>query len=418
VLTAALLLAATQAVTRVEIHSHWSGFGSSKPADVVIERRGNSYRRGWHRADPRDIERLVDALNTTDTTSATVYGVSQQWLDANAEAALTTLNESSLEKQQLFLKSFRDAALIKEVLDQHFRSVTYDDYPDVTASIAFADGHTISLHSTAQTFFMVPWNVAHDGAEDDMSFNPGVGVALARLLPRGATNQGRLAGGGFAEWLARELVSGPIAGAWNLADSKSRVGDNFVRVAERFEIVESAILNISSVDIGRADDVASWTLRLRQRGLPPNLFIGVALPFAKEHVLGLDVFLGSIDHYVQQALAVPWLAASIREHPDARVDLRFVDDRSFSAKGEQWLRKSAPSELIAQIGQSLRLSTFIEAREGNCWSRWIVLPDRRVLLWSLEAYAPADCNGAALGEPLDSVSWGPFRSANVYRLFD
>ena len=328
------------------------------------------------------------------------------------------MHESLPEKRQLFLKSFRDAALIKEVLAQHFRSVTYDDYPDVIASIAFADGHTISLHSSAQTFFMVPWSVAHDGVEDDMSFNPGVGVALAHLLPRGATNQGRLEGSGFAEWLARELVSGPIAGAWNLADSKSRVGDNFVRVAMRFEIVESAIQNISSVDIGRADNVASWTLLLRQRDLPPNLFIGVALPFAKEQVQGLDVFLGGIDHYVQQALAVPWLAAAIREHPDARIELRFVDDRSFSAKGEKWLRNSAPPELIARIGPSLSLSTFIQAREGNCWSRWIVLPDRRVLLWSLEAYAPADCNGAALGKPIGSVSWESFRSANVYRLFE
>src|SRR5262249_8610855 len=79
----------------------------------------------------------------------------------------------------------------------------------------------------------------------------------------------------------------------------------------------------------------------------------------------------------------------VKQHADAKFELRYVQNRSLSVKAESSLEKDlrehGKAEMAAYISQNAQASAFLEVGCGaSCWSRIVVLPNRDVLLWHFQ----------------------------------
>lgn len=415
-------------IARVDIHSSWSGLASITPADLVIVQCDTLSQRGRRRGDPQAVAKLIEAIDPLSSPSiATEYDVPQAWHDQQAEAAFDEDVRTNYPgvwahvtpaKRELFLSAFRNKDLVSALLQKQRSSVVYDDYPRVEALVTMATGETIRLRSEEQRLFMIPWTVERSGVLADLSFNPEIGVAIAALIPAGSANRGRLRGDGLRGEIASLLLWDGIRPEWGMLDSKQRLGNHFDRVASRFEIVASEIGHIGTVDVSRDDHTWSWIAKLRRADLPPNLTIGLDLPFANERLRNLDAFLLRIDAFIAQVITVPWLASYLETHPAARVELRFVDDRSFSPRAAEWYLQHAPRR-AALTRDTLATAAFLEVTEPMCFSRWLIFPNAHALLWEAALRDARSCPNGVLGRRINRATPPDFvGSAQIGLMFD
>ena len=115
------------------------------------------------------------------------------------------------------------------------------------------------------------------------------------------------------------------------------------------------------------------------------MIVGVNLPFENNKLPTFNIFLEKIDSIVGHVLSVPWLVKHLAENPTTKIEIRFVTDRSFSEKAQESFVESMiegkAEDLLAPIKASLANSVFLEISENGRWTRWLVLPDRRMVLW-------------------------------------
>ena len=99
-----------------------------------------------------------------------------------------------------------DTSLINQLFVSYYdpRNWWTDDSPHVTATIRFLDGYTIHLYSTAQQFYMIPWQIERSGLKHE-TYEPEIGRALAALAPPRFVDADRLAGAHVHQWLIDEL---------------------------------------------------------------------------------------------------------------------------------------------------------------------------------------------------------------------
>jgi len=118
--------------------------------------------------------------------------------------------------------------------------------------------------------------------------------------------------------------------------------------------------------------------------------VGVTLYYNKKYQLaGVEDFGRNIDAYMDLASSVPWLSSYVRQHPGVSVEIRYVQDRSLSIKPLQSLaedlKKNGKSELAERVVREKDAIVFLEVDESGKWSRWIVFPNREMLLWHFKS---------------------------------
>jgi hypothetical protein len=208
--------------------------------------------------------------------------------------------------------------------------------------------------------------------------------AIARLLPKGFSNKERLVLGDGFRWQLTERTMRNIEQEWNMLDTEFKVGPAVAPIFAHYTPVESAISNLSSIDL---DGGEAWNAQLRSNDLPSNMLVGASLHYYKKKELpGVDELLTRLPNYSRLVLSVPWLMRYMAAYPEATAELRYVDGRSLSMKAQASLIKDLQEhgkpELAAMVAHQGAESAFLEINAGSqCWSRMIVLPSREVLIW-------------------------------------
>ena len=197
---------------------------TSVSSNLLIVRKGNEYFADHYRYLRGQIQRLVEAITASPVLRLDLMalGVTQKWLDANAEQVLMEWKQSSpggdwprssknepLFNDAQFLESFKNLKKVMTLLHNYYQDKWKDDYADLKVVISFQGGEEISVRSKSQHLYMIPWEVEHDG-QKYKTFNPQISAALVDLLPGiFATNRTRLSGD-LARLIAR-LLSSPAS---------------------------------------------------------------------------------------------------------------------------------------------------------------------------------------------------------------
>jgi hypothetical protein len=216
--------------------------------------------------------------------------------------------------------------------------------------------------------------------------------AIAAFMPEDSLNRNRLGGGELKEWLS-DAVMMRIKEQCDLLGVENRAPESFAQLRSDFEVQHARINPYRSVDYGyvgkeKGPQEQNLLATLRQPSLPPNVAEDVVLLFHDGRIDGVSELAERIGPYVSLALSVPWLNEYRANHPEQKMYIRFVHDRSFSDKAMQnftadmkQLGKDSLADEVARAQDKVAL-VFLDYG-----SDWIVLPDNRMILW--RHYLPA-----------------------------
>ena len=194
-------MAQSRSVKQIVIVSGGGGEGDS--GEFVITRKAGAYLAAGVQVPDELIANLLSAIDApvVAKTNLANLGITQEWLDANAENAMKEYAEdyfsrAAKNQQALYFSSFKDPKLIERVLPDIFDSRHSDDYPIVEVEITETNGRVIKVSSEAQPVFMLPWVISR-GGRTLKTYNGNIARAIARLMPDKFANKGRLAGKGL-----------------------------------------------------------------------------------------------------------------------------------------------------------------------------------------------------------------------------
>lgn len=390
----ALLFAVTTGCQEIQwreiaIESRHAGMEVSRDLRLVVESHNGVIVSGNHRVNPQLVNNLVDSLTSQVLPAPTPsnLGVTDAWLKQNVPSPL----EGATNQKTLFQESFTDSKTVADLLPFAFKFVKFDDYPQLMVTITLKGGGQWVCSSNSYYPFMLPWKVNRGGSEES-TYNADISRAIAALMPEGSLNRNRLSDEELKEWLS-DAVMTHITEQWDLLSVENRARESLAELRSNFEVEHARINPYRSVDhgyVGKAKGPHEENLEatLRQPSLPPNVAEDVALLFHDGRIEGLSELPDRIGPYVTLALSVPWLNEYRANHPEQKMYIRFVHDRSFSDKAMQnftadmkRLGKESLADEVARVQDKVALAFL------DYGSDWIILPDKRMILW--RHYLPA-----------------------------
>lgn len=379
-------------VAAIEIESIWTGLGPTSESKLSLKEKNGEYYVKGKRVNKRLIERLLLELQEPfNIPTVENLGITEAWLQANAKSTLPErLKKSHQSEKDLFLSSFQDIKLIEKLLPGILGGWWTDDYPEFALQIKRKDGSSVIINSSRQGIFMVPLAIIENGGAR-FSYNANLSRAIAALLPEKFTNRERLSGKHLSQRIAEKVML-EIEEKLNRLETRNKIGAELLQLEDRYTLKKTAISGISSVDVGTLDYSTEkffrWNAELHRNDLPENIIIGVSLPYENSKLTNFNLFLSKIDSMVDLALSVPWFSKYLSEHPDTTMEIRFVTDRSMSPKAVRYfletLKELKAEDLANHVQDKLPESVFVEVSEKGGWSRWIVLPDRKMILFDFQ----------------------------------
>lgn len=389
------LIAQSSEVTSIKIASSWGGLGTGKNNELTITRSADGYHADGKTVDARLIASLLDALNARTVLNINLsnLGITQAWLDANAEKGVREYSNeyysaAAPNLQALYLSTFKDIGFMKRFVPSLYQTRWTDDYPFVEIEVTKRDGSKIVATSEEQQLFMLPWQVAERGRKIK-TYNAHIARALAALLPSDFANKARLSGESLSYELAQKLMW-DIKDKWDFLDAENKAGKHLQALKQTFAVEAAEVNSYHNVDFGEEwingkAGAQNLQATLNRKDLPRNLRIGIALPFKNGEVEGVDAFLGSVDRYLNRALSVPWLNRFMHTRSGTWVELRFVGRRSFSEKAMQIfaadMRLRGKESLVKEVEAVQKDVTLLAVGWKYNRDYWLVLPDKRVVLW-------------------------------------
>jgi hypothetical protein len=255
-----------------------------------------------------------------------------------------------------------------------------DDYPEVEVSVATERG-PLTISSTSQGPYMVPWRVRRDD-EPTLSYDLRIPRAIAALMPEGFLNRSRVAGDGLVDALI-ELTMETIAPEWERMEAQAAVGASIATLESRgFRVHGSRLDRSCSPDAA----VDGWMARLSRPAWPRNLSIDAFLPRDGRAQVDVEPLARTADDLGRAVLDLPWLASALRDPRSPGASIRFAGGRSLAPA----LADQVDRELRAH-GREEAADAILAAGPGavllrvgiSGWpvSTWVLLPDRRAVLW-------------------------------------
>jgi len=401
-------------VAQIKIDSGWGGLGVPQRYQVHIVRKSTGYFAGDKKVDGQLIENLLQALSSPAVPELDLdnLGITQAWLDANAERGVreyadVVYSAAAPNQQALYLSTFKDVAFMKRLLPSLYGGMWTDDYPWVEVDVIKKDGQKLVVRSEAQQLFMLPWEVTNDGRKIK-TWNAEISRSVVALLPVKATNRDRLSGARLPSVLA-DAVLRSIEDKWNLLNVENKVGKYLRELQGSFEVESAEINSYHNVDFGKewvngAAGAENLQAVLKRSDLPPGFQIGLVLPYESGEVRGVNTFIGNANHYIDRVLSIPWLKDFIRSNSRMGFELRFVSDRSFSAKAMQIfasdMRLKGKESLVKEVEKVQEGISLLAVGWKYNRDYWLVLPDNRIVLWRFNMY-----RGPVKWEALKSASW-------------
>jgi hypothetical protein len=189
------------------------------------------------------------------------------------------------------------------------------------------------------------------------------------------------------------LLSGPLLFA------AERLAGSLEALRQRFSIRQSSI---SSLQVRGKGTKEIWEGVLQSSSLPSTVSLQVSLPVEGDRFAVPEGLAERMERVAALPFAVPWFKAFVEQHPGIEVILRFETDRSLPP---EWLHmfvhdmnqgNAEQKALGGEVERAAAEVTFLQVRSSDDrWSRWIVFPDRRMVLWDyhgdgvLEGRVPA-----------------------------
>ena len=300
--------------------------------------------------------------------------------DKNLTAAEVERCKTLIEQQKI-----GSADLVK-----FFYSQWTMDHPEISVYF-ITDTDTLGLISKNLQPYMLPWKI--NGKV--LSYNKEISTALEVILPDlYYSNNERLAGKHFEEDFAYYLVDEFCTKPIEKQRIKGAYNAHFTALESKFRIDDFEYGNKSDIEI----DDEFLEFKIYPRDLPSNYFF--APKFSKEEnvITPVQPFLDRYSEYINSLKKVNWLQQWINEKKGT-VEIAFANDRSFTQRAENFFTNDTKTFIQQNnLQEKLSQAVLIKVTEGKGkFSRWIILPDGRVILWHYKGSGTLNFKDQQLG---------------------
>jgi hypothetical protein len=340
-----------------------------------------------------DVERLLQAAERPAIPKVTAagLGLTSEWLKENAADAWKELplgdDPATPGQKAFFASAFVDSQRVQKALEKLYRSpMPLHDLPGVQIEIRRAGGSKVEVRSTSSFLYLMPWEVTREGKKVE-TWDRAVSDAVGRLMPEEFLNRDRLLDPVARDELALALWY-TVIGEWSKAGAEDRIGPSLAVLRQRFDIQESMVVTLEEGD----RKVTTWEGKLHASDLadlPHGTTFQVSLPVEGDHLVAPRETMDRLDRVAALPLSIPWFRAALDRHPGAKVTLYFDQDRSLSPHERELFTddmnegNEEQDALGDEVERLAAAVTRLDVSEGkDQWSRWIALPDRRMILWS------------------------------------
>ncbi|MHA6204911.1 hypothetical protein ACXU4B_10835 [Dyella soli] len=402
--------AAAPTAERIVIESGWDGMSYLSPLQtrLTIVRDGASYRltggqsRGRdgkpqpERAIPprtvaaADVARLVDAMRAPPQPRIDLrmlepgIGHAQPLIDKILTQTQVLPAPASLAaKVHAWRDNLRQPAVLAEAVTKGFDLRHMDSSPHIDIQVTLGDGTTLSAQSDSHQYLMLPWT----NANGDRTYSAAITRALDKLLPKAATNKELLEGkfdGYDLEWI---LVTG-------LAPELARLRSE----EEAPDAVRLLDANFNVKRVAYVSDKQRYVeadLQLPQG--PPNLLLTARLPLAGKSIAN-EADIARARQQLQLAQSSPVLVARMQSLPRTAFHIQDGADTIWldQATARQFVQQMQDMKKLPELAtQPALMQGAVMVAEGNPAAFWIVLADRRTVLWKQTSYEPTPTVGTS-----------------------
>lgn len=387
-------------VTTVTIQSYWAGYSPYTPlkTDLVIERLGMGYRMSGaisrHKfAKPEPVEVVPSQAVSVERVAALVaalrapaqsvvglkaLGLNQPTLQRAIdrvwqEAELTKLRPPVRAQADALRESLRDSDMLAATITRGFNARHSDDFPYVAVKVEMSDGTTLSICSTSQQAFMLPWKDGNGVA----SYNTAIPDAIQVLLPRDAANRERLHGP-IRDFQLDQMLEEGLAEQVGRLRAEDQAGPALRALDARFKVSNVAPMPPFE---GEGPFLAA---DLQLHDTPSNLVLSTRLPLRQGALIAGRHDIARIVSALTLAQSAPALATRMKALPSRP----FIMNDRF---GWEWLNPKTVDQFLAQMSALGRLPELkahpermrgaVMVLEGRDPIYWIALPDHRAVLW-------------------------------------
>jgi hypothetical protein len=388
------------AIREIAIQSQWRGLGKPQDTALVIQNKNGSFHVDGQEIDQAGVAALTAALNDPliPKPSTENLGLTHDWLSARAseivrdakkreddDSTYWAIGSASPTQQALFRASYTDKQLVAGLLPELFHCCHTDDWPRVKITVSYQDGTSLQLSSYSQSVFMLPWKIG-----EDETFNRNISIAVAKLMPKEATNRQRLAGEYFPIALASAVMS-KVEEQWKLIRAEEQCGDALKQIREKYILIGADVNPYHDVTFGVYSEKhggieANLHADVRNPHFPKGLSETAILLYSKGTVRGVDDFLKGAGGYEELVLSVPWLKRLWTGKATWPLTLLWVHDASFSDKAMKQfandMHKLKKDTLANEVRAVKDRVAVLNVSYGD-W--WLVLPDKRMILWRYES---------------------------------
>lgn len=383
-----LTFGATRSVQQIEIKSYWGGLGTPQNTELLIRKEDGIYRFGGKQVNATLVQSLGAAVQQPVVSAPSLQnlGLTKDWLASTAEkAAQNGYGMGTKEQNALFRTSYTNPEFVAKVLPSLFVCCHTDDYPGVKVTLTYNDGSVIALSSHSQSDFMLPWKIEANGGSTE-TFNKDISLALVALMPKRATNRGRLAGDGLGLELADAMMN-RIKDDWNLLGAESKDSAALAQISTVYKVIKADVNPYHDVVFGidwegHKPPEENLHVEVTRQMFPPGFTETAILLYQNGKVSGVDEFLRNAGRYEDLVLSVPWLSR-LRTWG---MTLMWVHDKSMSDKAMKNfaadMHALGKDELAEEVRRDQDKVAVLNVSYGDFW---LVLPDRRMVLWRFES---------------------------------
>jgi len=400
-----LPVVAQQVVKEVLIRSEWAGHGIP-PHRESLFRISITASGAYQSIEGKPVElslinQLAFALQEVPrpTISVRDLGIDEQWLKQNVAQAVRQNDEleghenASARQRTLFKSTFENPRKMESIISGLFAGPRHtDDNPFVEVAVTFEGGSVLTARSNSQHEFMLPWRSERGGKIVD-GFNRDISRAIVALMPEGSTNRERLSGEGLREMLGTAVMEA-IQNEWNLIEVEETVPSALDSLRGQYEVLSATISGDYALEYGREwrDDRPQETnliARLSTPLFPARFDESAVLEQRGSQVIGVNQFLKQAGEYERLSLSVPWLGTYRQTHDGVAIHLYYVHNGSLAERSLKVFRADMQTigsgGIANQVGSIREKVALLVIDENNgrtfTQSHWIVLPDRRMILW-------------------------------------
>lgn len=270
---------------------------------------------------------------------------------------------------------FRNDTFRQEALEKLYASYWNFDYP--LCSLLIVRGNdTLQLFTDQQEPYMLPWTI--DGRFE--SYNPQISIAISGIIPyKKYANIDRLSGDGFEYQLGKILYEVFCKPEIAFQRMKLLFSKEIEMIEAYFTVLEIDFKDKSAIDI----QGNNMRILLKDDVLPVNFQFETRFSIKGDSIFQPYIFLATRNTYKARLQKTDWWYNQVIGASATKAFIHFTDSTSMTPRAIQFFKNDTKRFVDKnKLAEDLKNSLLVTVREsGQKYSRWIILPDSRLILW-------------------------------------